>query len=262
MHSPATLHARVPRPIAGVPAARPVAHVALGLALASVLAPLFALGAACGARPPPEAPGAASAPPGAGGEAPAAAQAPPAPRVEAGRKDLLFSFVDARGEVRAVSSIDEVPVSVRERVIVTDLSLTPEQRMAHRYAWFVDLRTPRPDGTYPVTVVSRYNAAKGEGIEVGLPPVAEGAVIVYSAEWCGFCKKAKKWLGEKGVPFVERDVERQRGASRELADKLEKAGIRGGGVPVIDWGGELIMGFDVARMGALLASRPAGGDAP
>lgn len=175
----------------------------------------------------------------------------PVPAVRSERGDLLYSFVDARGEVRAVSSIVEVPESVRERVLVTDLSLTPEQRQAHRYAFFADLRRPGADGSFPVTTVSRYNAARGEGLDVSLPPAEKGAVIVYSAEWCGFCKKAKRWLAEKSVPFIERDVERQPGASKELSAKLASAGIRGGGVPVIDWGGQIIMGFDVGKMNQL-----------
>lgn len=172
----------------------------------------------------------------------------PVPLVRAARTDLLYSFVDARGEVRAVSNITEVPESVRERVLVTDLSMTPAQRQAHRFAFFVDLRKEAADGTFPVTTVSRYNAARGEGLNVILPPAEKGAVIVYSAEWCGFCKKAKRWLSQKNVPYIERDVERQAGASKELSAKLAAAGIRGGGVPVIDWGGEIVMGFDVAKM--------------
>lgn len=200
-------------------------------------------------------------------ERPTSADEVPVPLVKAARTDLLFSFVDARGEVRAVSSITEVPASVRERVLVTDLSMTPAQRQAHRFAFFVDLRQPEIDGSFPVTTVSRYNAARGEGLNVILPPTEKGAVIVYSAEWCGFCKKAKRWLSQKNVPFVERDVERQAGASKELSAKLAAAGIRGGGVPVIDWGGEIVMGFDVAKMTQLYeasqsASAKSGASAP
>lgn len=216
----------------------------------------------------PSAPQAAAARPGkphANAEAPPKVPGTgdvPVPHVTTGRTDLLFSFVDARGEVRAVSSVVEVPESVRERVLVTDLSMTPEQRQAHRYAFFVDLRAPDADGSFPVTTVSRYNAARGEGLNVILPPAEKGAVVVYSAEWCGFCKKAKRWLTEKNVPFIERDVERQPGASKELSAKLEAAGIRGGGVPVIDWGGQIIMGFDVAKMTELYQGGHAAPPAP
>lgn len=185
----------------------------------------------------------------------------PLPRVADDNPNLLFSFVDRHGEVRAVSRVDEVPKSARPRVVVVDLSLTPEQRQAHRYAFFADLTTKGPDGAYPVTVVSRYNAAKGEGQGALLPPVPEGAVIVYSAEWCGFCKKAKRWLADKDVPFVERDVEKQPGAAKELQAKLAEAGVRGGGVPVIDWEGTLVMGFDRDKLSRLLEGRRQPGSA-
>jgi glutaredoxin len=88
-----------------------------------------------------------------------------------------------------------------------------------------------------------------------LPP-ADGSVVVYSAEWCGYCKKAKTWLTGRGVPFIERDVEKTAGAQAELQAKLRAANVPGGGVPVIDWGGSLVMGFDVAAFERLLQEKP------
>lgn len=181
------------------------------------------------------------------------------PTVTAAASDLLFSWLDERGRVRAGSAIDEVPEALRERVLVTDLSLSPEQRQAHRYAYFVDLTQPEADGRYPVVAVSRYDAAQGEKLKVAVPPAPDGAVIVYSAEWCGFCKKAKAWLSSNDVPFVERDVEKQPGVADELKEKLAAAKVRGGGVPVIDWDGQIIVGFDRRRLSKLLEER-AGGD--
>jgi glutaredoxin len=109
--------------------------------------------------------------------------------------------------------------------------------------------------------VRRFDAARGEGLKVQLAPAPQGAVIVYSAEWCGFCKKAKHWLASKEVPFVERDVEKQPGVAEELKQKLAAAKVRGGGVPVIDWDGTIIVGFDKRRLEKLLAERgAAGGD--
>jgi glutaredoxin len=206
---------------------------------------------------------AAGAPPAAAGAAAAAtAEAPDdvtLPRVAADNANLLFSWLDGRGRMRTSAKREDIPPAARERVGVVDLSLTPEQRQAHRYAFFADLTAPDASGAFPVVVVSRYDAARGETLKVALPAVPEGTVIVYSAEWCGFCKKAKRWLAEKKVPFVERDVEKQPGASQELQDKLAAAKLRGGGVPVIDWDGTLIVGFDKRRLEKLLAERPAGG---
>jgi glutaredoxin len=180
---------------------------------------------------------------------------PPEPKVTDDATNLLFSFVDARGQIVAVPKPSDVPEPVRARVLVVDLAKTPDERQAHRYAFFTDLTTQRPDGTYAVTAVSRYDGSKGSADVPALPP-PDGSVLVYSAEWCGFCKKAKAWMKQNGVPFVERDVEKMPGAQAELSAKLRAAGTPGGGIPVIDWAGTLVMGFDRPRLEELLKARP------
>jgi glutaredoxin len=230
-----------------------------------LLLPIFALlvVAACKKEAPasPDAPAARAA--GDAPEVPAAEldEDVVLPVVSADAKNLLFTWLNEYGRVKASSKLDDVPEELRERVLVTDLSLSSEQRQAHRYAFFTDLTAPGKGGRYPVVAVSRYDAARGEGLKVQLAPAPEGAVIVYSAEWCGFCKKAKRWLASKEVPFVERDVEKQPGVAEELKEKLAAAKVRGGGVPVIDWDGTIIVGFDQRRLEKLLAERgAAGGD--
>lgn len=69
-------------------------------------------------------------------------------------------------------------------------------------------------------------------------------VVLYSTSWCGPCKRAKEWLKKKGIDFTERDVEKDRGATQELAEKCARAGVRPGGVPVLDARGRLLTGFD------------------
>jgi glutaredoxin len=164
---------------------------------------------------------------------------------------LLFSFLDEQGRMVSAGSTRAVPAQVRSRVLVVDLSKTAEERRAHEVAFFTDLTAKDESGRYPVSTVSRYDAAKGERATVHLAPLPAGAVVVYSAVWCGYCQKAKAWLHEKGVPFVERDVEKMPGASDELQEKLKAAGVQGGGIPVIDWKGTLVMGFDKARLETL-----------
>ena len=187
----------------------------------------------------------------------AAGDTPPLPVVTDSSSNLLFSFVDAAGRMISVPEVAAVPEPVRQRVLVVDLDKTPEQRQAHRYAFFADLTTKQADGSYAVVVVSRYDAAKGKGVAAvaALPP-PDGSVVVYSAVWCGYCKKAKAWLDDKGIPYLERDVEKTAGAAAELQQKLAQAGVPGGGIPVIDWAGTMIVGFDVAAMERLASTPP------
>lgn len=175
-------------------------------------------------------------------------------RVHDDNPNLLYSFLDERGEARLVSRAADVPPGLRTRVLVVDVNQGAAARQAHRVLTFANLDEKRPDGSYAVVPVSRYDASRGQSFEETLPVSSSHEVLVYSAEWCGFCKKAKAWLQREGVPFVERDVERQPGASRELEQKLKRAQLRGGGVPVIDWRGTVVVGFDQKRLSSLLAA--------
>lgn len=74
-------------------------------------------------------------------------------------------------------------------------------------------------------------------------------VIVYSADWCAFCHAAKEYLEKKGVPFEERNVEEKMEYAQEAVQKSGQMGI-----PVLDIGGKVIIGFDRPRIDAALAS--------
>jgi glutaredoxin len=178
---------------------------------------------------------------------------PPEITVSAARKDLVFGYPAEGGAFKTASSIDEVPESARRSVVVTDLSLTPEQRQSGRYVYIADLRTVRADGTYPVAIASRYGfEAKLTGTSTASGTGGGGGVVVYSAAWCGVCKQAKRLLKSWGVPFTDKDIEASRSAAEELAAKARSAGIQPGGVPVIDVGGLLLQGLDEGTLrGAL-----------
>jgi glutaredoxin len=69
-------------------------------------------------------------------------------------------------------------------------------------------------------------------------------VIIYGAEWCGACHQAAAYLRRKGIPFIEKDIEKDPQAAREMQGKLRSAGVRNGGsIPVIDVRGKVMVGF-------------------
>lgn len=73
-------------------------------------------------------------------------------------------------------------------------------------------------------------------------------VTVYSAVWCGFCHAAKDYLDKIGVKYTDIDVEQTpTGADEAVA----KSGQRG--IPVLDIGGDIIVGFDRPRIDAALS---------
>lgn len=65
-------------------------------------------------------------------------------------------------------------------------------------------------------------------------------VVMYSASWCGVCKKAKKYFRRNAIPFKEYDIEKSKKAKR----KYQELGATG--VPVIIVGRKRMNGFSEA----------------
>ena len=70
---------------------------------------------------------------------------------------------------------------------------------------------------------------------------SKSEVIIYSTNWCAYCKMARQYLNSLDVPTVEKNVEEDEAAHKELMDKI---GGNFRGVPVIDINGDIILGFD------------------
>lgn len=74
--------------------------------------------------------------------------------------------------------------------------------------------------------------------------------IIYSADWCGFCHAAKQYFDKIGVAYDERNVEHD---PKYAVESVDKSGQRG--IPVIDIDGQIIVGFDRAKIDAVLKSK-------
>jgi glutaredoxin len=72
-------------------------------------------------------------------------------------------------------------------------------------------------------------------------------VVLYAADWCGVCRRTEQYFGEIGVAYLRRDVDRDPAAN---AESTRLAGGRAV-IPVVDWGGEVVVGFDGARFARL-----------
>ena len=69
---------------------------------------------------------------------------------------------------------------------------------------------------------------------------AKKNVVMFSASWCGVCKKAKKYFRRNAIPFKEYDIEK----SKKAKWKYKKLGATG--VPVIIVGRKRMNGFSEA----------------
>ena len=175
--------------------------------------------------------------------------------------DLLLTWIDDKGEFHVEQKVTDVPVGSRDVVRVADPVKDPPKLDD---VFVADLGNPGAAGAYPVRTMSRAEFEKvaverrqksgngtilaPKGAESAPPAAARPAVIIYGASWCGPCHQAAAYLKKRGVPFIEKDIEEDRGAAREMQAKLASAGIRGGSIPVIDVKGKVLVGFDERAM--------------
>ncbi len=73
-------------------------------------------------------------------------------------------------------------------------------------------------------------------------------VTIYSTPTCPYCKRAKDYLSQKGIPYTDINVAVDREAAKEM---IQKSGQMG--VPVIIINGEVVVGFNQALLDKLLS---------
>ncbi len=146
---------------------------------------------------------------------------------DASVKSVFYQWVDERGSVNFAASLDEVPVAWRQRAGQVEFDASS----------FVKTETSSP---------SAARSRRQRSIPDTAPtPVRE--VTVYTAPWCGWCRKTLAFLDERGVDYVNKDIE----ADEEYADELrEKTG--GTAIPLVEIDGTQVRGFDPGEMAALL----------
>lgn len=188
-----------------------------------------------------------------------------APTVTETSAGLLLTWIDDKGEFHVEQKVDSVPVIARDVVRVVDPS---REEPSGGRLFLVDLRNAGVDGHYPVRIAARdefeklavsRRAAHGGVLAPQAAPTGSAAeaarspVVIYGASWCGPCHQAQAFLKRKGVAFVEKDIEQDSAAAREMRAKLSKSGMRGGSIPVIDVRGKILVGFDEGAIERALA---------
>lgn len=186
-------------------------------------------------------------------------EAPPAeavlPVVTDTSSDLLLTWIDEKGEFHVEQKVADVPPASRDVVRIADPVKDPPKLDD---VFVADLRNAGPGGAYPVRTMSRPEFEKlaverrqghgkvltAQGAASVLPGAASPTVIIYGASWCGPCHQAADYLTKRGVRFIQKDIEADSGAAREMQAKLASAGMHGGSIPVIDVRGKLMVGFD------------------
>jgi len=68
-------------------------------------------------------------------------------------------------------------------------------------------------------------------------------VIIYSTEFCTWCRRTKEFFRNNNVKYSEKDVGNDIKAAKEM---IKKSGQQG--VPVIDIDGKIFVGYDESAL--------------
>jgi len=78
--------------------------------------------------------------------------------------------------------------------------------------------------------------------------MADKKVVIYSTPTCPYCKRAKDYFTQKGIPYTDYNVAEDREKTREMIQKSKQMGV-----PVIIVDGEVLVGFNQAKLDSLLS---------
>jgi glutaredoxin len=207
------------------------------------------------------------------------------PVVKDSSEGLLFTWIDEKGQFHVQEKPTDIPIVGRDAVRVVDPRTYDGSNPTKIFV--VDLRVAQPDGAYPVRVSTRAefdalaearrvkngptlasaahsatpeqgpagagsSAPLAQGTDTQQPGASRPAVILYGASWCGACHEAAAYLKRKGVAFIEKDIEEDANAAREMQAKLAHAGKRSGSIPVLDVRGKVMVGFNPREVDSAL----------
>lgn len=133
---------------------------------------------------------------------------------------LYYQFVDEQRRVRFVETLEDVPEALRAGVGFVKMDVPP----------------PLSPGDAARARDARYKTGRRVAV-ASASGAGSGGIVLYSAEWCGACKKAKRWLARNDVDYELRDIDDPRWAE----ELMRKTGRRA--VPVIDVEGRILTGF-------------------
>ena len=168
---------------------------------------------------------------------------------------LLMMWFDDDG-LHSARTREDIPGDSRRYVRVDSLQVHPDKRLDADHVYIADVREAGSDGSYPV---KKYSRTWLEERAFGKPDanpqatqLGDGGVVLYMASWCGACRSAGAYMKKRGVSFVEKDIEKDPAANAEMRKKAAAAGLKPRGVPVIDFRGSIILGFNKSKLARLI----------
>jgi glutaredoxin len=201
--------------------------------------------------------------------APKASALPPL-TVRPDAANLLLTWIDDKGDFHVVDKPLDVPAEAKQtvRVVVTDKEAGTGDQV-----YVANLNETTPEGGYRLKTMSRaawdeLGAGRRKARLEALAPASAAAptpsaaasagvvgespkgivVIIYGASWCKPCHDAENYLRKRGLNVVKKDIEESEAAASEMKRKLDRAGMGGASIPVIDVMGRILIGFSPSAL--------------
>ncbi len=196
--------------------------------------------------------------------------------------NLLLTWSDDKGDFHVVQKPAEVPKEGRAQVRVV---LTTREEGTGKLVYVSNLNEVTPTGAYRVKTMTRAawdelgagkrkarlealspsavpaaaeSAAPGARADAANAPkkaLASGiSATIYGASWCKPCHDTAKYLKQRGVTVVDKDIDENPVAAAEMRQKLERAGRSGSSIPVIDLMGQILVGFSPMALDQAIAA--------
>jgi glutaredoxin len=141
----------------------------------------------------------------------------------------VFSYVDSRGGTHIVKGLYQVPEAFRATAKNHSNGAT---RGINRYDAMAAVRKQRPRTE---SAVPDFNPNRLD-------------VTVFSATWCGACRRAKQLLDSEGISYEDRDIDDDPSARAEVKSMIGRVAI-----PLIDINGTYVVGYDRKTITQLIA---------
>lgn len=142
--------------------------------------------------------------------------------------NVYYQYVDDSGSVRFVRDRGEIPRKFRDSA--GRLEVEPRASKPTRSA---AARSPRRD-VWKEAAEAPWSGGSHE-------------VVMYTAPWCGVCRKAEAYFRREGVRYTAKDIEASDTYKRELVQKIGRSAV-----PVIEIDDQRLVGWDERRVASLL----------
>jgi glutaredoxin-like YruB-family protein len=73
---------------------------------------------------------------------------------------------------------------------------------------------------------------------------------IYTTPTCAYCQMAKEWFKENNIEYEELDVSQDEEKRKNLIEKTGQMAV-----PVIEVGGQIVIGFDKTKLSELLNTK-------